>query len=260
MKALFSILFFILASNSFAEDLRYYDVEIIVFENMSDEAKNSEHWPREVNLNIPANTVKLGELPPREWLPKDADLKESFKVLNADQYKLTAEVEKISASRSRRVIFHTAWRQPGLDKSVALPVYFKHEVPKLPISQNGHEITQTTDPSLDQPDIEKNLSILEGVVRISLARYLHLEAELSYRNKIPAVSTPNSSFSFFNDESDPVEIPKQGVIYFKQERSRMRSSELHYIDHPVLGILVQITPYLKPEAAEEMKVNAITKQ
>ena len=33
----------------------------------------------------------------------------------------------------------------------------------------------------------------------------------------------------------------------KQKRRRIRSNELHYIDHPVLGILLRITPYEKPE-------------
>ena len=50
MKTLISILFFALINTSFAEDMRYYDVEIIVIENMSEEEKNSENWPLQVNL------------------------------------------------------------------------------------------------------------------------------------------------------------------------------------------------------------------
>ena len=33
----------------------------------------------------------------------------------------------------------------------------------------------------------------------------------------------------------------------------MRSNELHYIDHPLLGILVIVTPIKPPEPAEENK-------
>jgi hypothetical protein len=34
-----------------------------------------------------------------------------------------------------------------------------------------------------------------------------------------------------------------------QLRRRIRSKELHYLDHPVMGMLLLITPYEKPEQA-----------
>lgn len=36
-----------------------------------------------------------------------------------------------------------------------------------------------------------------------------------------------------------------------QQQRRMRSKELHYIDHPVLGVLIHITPYEAPEKPAE---------
>jgi hypothetical protein len=40
------------------------------------------------------------------------------------------------------------------------------------------------------------------------------------------------------------------VVSMRQHR-KMRSSELHYLDHPLLGLLIQITPY-EPPAKEAL--------
>ena len=55
------------------------------------------------------------------------------------------------------------------------------------------------------------------------------------------------NFSVLDNEEVRSEIQKQGVIHLKQKRRRIRSSELHYVDHPVLGMLIYITRYEKPE-------------
>jgi hypothetical protein len=251
LKVLLSALFFLFIHSSYAEEIRYYDVEIVVIENQSEQAKNAEYWPLEVNFSKPVNTITLGEQPLSEWLPIDVDLTQSFKVLSKNEFQLNAEVEKLSNSRTQRVLFHTAWRQPGLDKKVAMPVYFKHEV-----SDKALAATEAVTTTTDEPQSASPPAILEGMFKVTLARYLHLEAELSYRPKPVLVAATENSVSGVGDLNYPAtgEIP--GVIHFIQERSRIRSSELHYLDHPVLGVLLQITPYIKPAIIEEVTPKA----
>lgn len=222
--------------------MRYYDVEVVIFENLSEQARKSENWPLQVNLTPDEKSVELGQPQPKlsEWLPADADLKLSYKVLDSSKYKLSGQVEKISESKTKRVLLHTAWRQPGLDKHTALPVYFKREIPAAPpiaIGINTEEPAQT----------DMTPSVLDGILRVTLARYLHLEAELSLQKKLPEVTISDNPFSALDNESERSNLEKQGIIYLNQDRRRMRSNELHYIDHPVLGILIQITPYELPE-------------
>lgn len=253
MKALLSALFFLCTATSFAEDLRYYDIEVVVIENLRENAKNAEHWPMEVSIKKPENTVVLGEAPLSEWLPLDADLTESFKVLSAEEYQLLEEVKKISQSRNQRVIFHTAWRQPGLDKNMAMPVYFKRDFTQIPLAPE-----ETL--AIDGEKIDTaNSSILEGIFRVTLARYLHLEAELSYRTKPVVAATAEEIYEEYLTENTEENIEKQGVIYLKQTRNRIRSNELHYIDHPVLSILVKMTPYIKAEVDEAVTSTSPTK-
>lgn len=234
--------------------MRYYDIEVVIIENFTDEAKNSEIWPLQVNLIQPEKTVQLGEPVRSEWLPKDVDLRASYKVLGTKHYQLTGAVKKISESKTQRVIFHTAWRQPGLDKNQALPIHFKREILPAPVIentiQNENNLTQnieTTSSFKTTDNKPLRSSILEGLLRVTLARYLHLEAELTYQNKIPEISDSGNPFAMLDDENERNEIQKQGVIHLKQKRRRIRSNELHYVDHPVLGILIRITPYEKAE-------------
>ena len=257
MKVLISILFFIIANNSFAEDMRYYDIEVVIIENLTDEAKNSEIWPLQVNLIQPERTVELGQAVMSEWLPDDVDLRASYKVLSKKHYQLTSEVEKISKSKTQRVIFHTVWRQPGLDKKLALPIHFKREILAAPVAgKNENNPTQNTEAtsSFETTDSKPlSSSVLEGLLRVTLARYLHLEAELTYQNKIPEVTDTENPFALLDNESERNEMQKQGIIHLKQKRNRIRSNELHYVDHPVLGILIRITPYEKPEKITSIK-------
>ena len=228
--------------------MRYYDVEIVIIENMTDKQRNSENWPLQVNLTQAEKTVQLGQPVLSEWLPKDVDLKLSYKVLKPRNYHLTKEVKKISESKTQRVIFHTAWRQPGLDKKLALPIYFKREIAPPPVIDD-EESSETAQNSETDSNQEQNASpsILEGILRVTLSRYLHLEAELTLKDKAPDIVKSDNPFSALDNEAVRSGIQKQGVIHLKQKRRRIRSSELHYVDHPVLGILIYITRYEKPE-------------
>lgn len=61
---------------------------------------------------------------------------------------------------------------------------------------------------------------MTGTVKVYVQRYLHMDLDL-------LLQTNNG--------------PSPGVFRM-QEHRRMKSKELHYIDHPMLGALVRITP------------------
>jgi len=117
----------------------------------SSECRINREWciPAIGSPNVkPEKTVQLGQPVLSEWLPKGVDLKSSYKVLNSRSNQLKKEVEKITESKTHRVIFHTAWRQPGLDKNQALPIYFKREIPAPPVIEDDEVFTVDTIASL----------------------------------------------------------------------------------------------------------------
>ena len=70
-------------------------------------------------------------------------------------------------------------------------------------------------------------SSVHGTVTVSLARYLEVEVDLLYNR-------PASS-----EAAAPGSAPTRFRLVSER---RMRSGELHYVDHPLFGVLVLLTP------------------
>tara|TARA_Y100000814_G_C12316420_1_gene396761 strand:+ start:338 stop:1294 length:957 start_codon:yes stop_codon:yes gene_type:complete len=78
---------------------------------------------------------------------------------------------------------------------------------------------------------------VEGYLSLTKARYLHFEAKLW--------------LSIINDELSPTSNDKPPYALLNESR-RMRSNELHYLDHPLFGLLVRIKPLPIPKRITEL--------
>jgi hypothetical protein len=76
-------------------------------------------------------------------------------------------------------------------------------------------------------------------VTVSLSRYLHLSTDITYYN--PEV--------YLAEQIAQQNIDAPSIEHFRLvESRRMRSKEIHYIDHPYFGIIALITRH---ETAQE---------
>jgi len=308
------------------EAQRWFEIELILFSQPPAQATEKEHWPTDISLAYPPNWVALqnpatlqrddtdantslteaerDDTPSNTPLPEkdlskdpldirveqptsEIDLTQAaFYLLPKELRQLNEKAKHLSRSRKHRVLFHQAWRQPVLDSD---------EAPALLISAG---------------DQYGNHSELEGTIKFSVARYLHLRTNLWFsefshnygqeRGLWPTLPTrpdlrdyeqgplqtetlerslnaksnsfapfelirdnkpwdlANSQESIDRDllhdyQAPPNEFDNiinqpylpQRIALMKQKR-RMRSKEIHYIDHPMIGILVLITPYEPP--------------
>lgn len=73
-----------------------------------------------------------------------------------------------------------------------------------------------------------------GLIKVSLGRYLHLDLDLLLTD------------------------PETGAVYRIIDHRRMRSEQLNHLDHPKLGILVQITPLPQENSEPEAPVSGET--
>ncbi len=129
-----------------------------------------------------------------------------------------------------KILQHVAWLQPGLTKEEAIAVRihagkdYSNEFKDRPSAQTDSGETNVINQSLHE---------LDGTVKVVLGRYLHVYTDLVYRlpHSMDATSTTNSL-----DHS-----PVLANFAIKTHR-KMRGKELHYLDHPLLGILVEIRP------------------
>jgi len=221
------------------EEIRYYDVEIILFENLDRSARDSEYWPSSVELVRDDKTVSLGERF-TGTLPEGVDPALAFKLLPAKSLQLTKQAEKIEASDSRRVLLHTAWRQPGLSEEDAMTVYFKKMIPGVPPGASGTQATgaANTTATPQSPYVTPEAGEIEALIRVYLSRYLHVTTDIIF---VPQPANQSADPLMFETSTPDVQQP---VTYRQhQTRRRMRSRELHYLDNPVLGLLIFITPY-----------------
>jgi hypothetical protein len=131
-----------------------------------------------------------------------------FRVLRSDELQLRDAFARIGRLGAYRALAHGGWIQDAYDEPSAQPMNLA------------------------------NLGVVNpvGTLRLSLSRFLHLSVDLEYQTSLlPAAAEPGTDFSAL---AELALQPRYRMI----EQRRARSGELHYIDHPLFGLLFLITP------------------
>jgi len=178
-----------------------YDVEVVVFRNRSAQA-DGEQWPR--------RRAETGRDPGGGFASQPVD--SGIEELSRGQRSLQAVADALQRSGAYDVLVHTAWRQAGLDRTLAQP----YRVPGG-TRRSGYR--------------------LEGTIRLVRERFLHLDIDLLL-SKPQAALTPGQT----RDMPDRV--------YELNETRRVRRGELHYFDNPRLGVIAQVVSYEASEPPE----------
>lgn len=246
---------------AFAEEEapRWYRVEVVIFEQRDLSDASMEVWPADPGS---PDMAMIGDLknPP-----------EGFSVTFTDDLELSKQATRLSRSGRYDPILHFAWTQQGLDQRHAIPLRVKGGViypplpaaslpeasPLMPVTPvvvgtepaqtaadttAGNGIATTFGIAPQEPVEPEPLHQLDGTLTLVLGRYLHLYTDLIDRRLL----APGSLV--FEDEAVPPTYENgQALVSFRvREHRKMRSKELHYIDHPVLGILVKALPVKAP--------------
>lgn len=168
-----------------------------------------------------------------------------------DDSALELNSRRLQRNQGRRILFHAGWYQPLRSREDTEPLLIEGS------RRKG-----------DYPD-------LQGTIRLYVSRYLHLETDLWLNTPgdyLPAdwkmpnpplapealhtdqhffrVQLPTDwhyrpfagGYSYGVQQKPEPEYGWRHAVTLKQKR-RMRSGELHYIDHPLLGLLIKVTPY-----------------
>lgn len=244
LTSISTLLLLLSAVNLNAETTRY-NVEIVIFEDTSDRYLDTEQWPvihqaeNELTSDIlPPGLEPLPDSEPDTQTsdehdiaidPKKTEHPEINSVINITQNisnALSEHVSKLKRSSRYNVLLHQSWQQTGLDSTDAVSI--KIDTSKIDDTENNNIKVLLT----DQKTIDKNIkSSVQGNLKLVLGRYLHIHTDLIYKRlkNIHNQNTPALVRSIFDE------------FKIKSQR-RMRSKELHYIDHPLLGILVLTSP------------------
>lgn len=208
-----------IAPNGYARTT-WYAVELIVYSLLQADA-NRESWPEQPGRPTLDESV---ELTARLGLDEEGsgDTPHAFTSLRAEDFTLGREMSRLRRSKLYRPVLHLGWRQPGLDRKEARAVHISGGAQAPP---RGSSTVGTTN--------------VEGTVKVWRGRYLHVAVDLLFgleleRQSLAPASAANPGLS---------SVPSDHYAYFRlREHRRMRSRELHFLDHPMFGVLVQITP------------------
>ncbi len=222
-----------------------YKVEVMIFSYLGSDTLDDEAWPDITSIPEAPNARSLGY---RE------NGSGYFTRLGRNSLRMTRRQAALSNSPDYRVLFHEAWIQPVG-------------------SVEGRHTIRITGGSI----LDNGLYELDGYISIDKGRYLHFRNNLFINRQLtpaqsqrlirlrepapapPVENTQPESFStvFGNTPEALGDTPETTVVndfpannivadFLTAQMEggrRMRRDEVHYIDHPLMGILVYITAY-----------------
>jgi len=224
---------------------RWFEVEVLLFQrNISFEKISEKLSDDKLHLNTDNSISMLkanGGTNPVVISAQQFDKNGSnFILLDSSHLKLSAQRRKLSAHAGFKPVLHMAWRMPVNSRNSAKPIH-------LFAGKNLASGLQSADKWA-----------IDGNFKVYLDHYLFIDSQLivsqkTLQQKIKRQTAPVQDSNILesengveiidlNREADTLENKQQIVIkeaLFDQRR-RLRSGEIHYLDHPLMGMIVQI--------------------
>ena len=220
-------------------EIKQYNIEIVMFEDTSDRYINSEQWPVIHHPEeIADGSLKLESdislLKPQTIESKNQNTNGVLNITHHESDALSKHVSRLNQSARYNVLLHQSWQQAGLSSSDAISI----QINTTDLKNTDKDIVPNYQASsMDNQNLQ---SSIQGTLKLVLGRYLHIHTDLLYKrfNKTEQTLPTLSNTRLFSE------------FEIKSQR-RMRSKELHYIDHPLLGILVLVNPIETLEAEQK---------
>lgn len=258
------------ASVATAEDEnaeRWFQVELMIFENPDLEPDNPEAWPSFPTIEHPESFIRLQGI--TEIITENSETEEAedsetlleediaieveapssdkglqaFLALSEFERQLLEQREIIEQDRAYRLLFHEAWNQPVPGRDSVIPI------------------------RIDAGERFGRQSELQGYISLYVERYLHFSTDLHFIEyeksadpfSIIAEDTTTDSLNTLDSfgglsllnttRLSNNQISRKSNQFFVsvssaqlKESRRMRSRTLHYLDNPKFGLVLLITP------------------
>ena len=256
----------------------WYQVELIVFSHPA--GNDAEQWDATPNLAYPSASRLLADevstpvvISQSEQAAPTAPVQPAaFTLLPSSQQALRNKAAAIQRSSRYQILFHEAWNQQMTDQANARPIVldrsgdggawpelqgtiklyvarYLYLETNLWLNTRGEYLPGSW--RMPAPPIGPSSLIFEAP-----EPELELELEQPQRETItadPAIDLESqrvpSTLITITKRAETLEpiYPFRHAVRLHQTR-RMRSGEVHYIDHPMLGVIVKITPLPDPRS------------
>jgi hypothetical protein len=195
----------------------WYQVEVIVFEAINPDV-DGEVWGEGAGLPDTAYTTNLVAGSPD---PAAGSGLVPYLALDAASFRLDGVLRTLKLTREYRPLLHVAWQQPG----------------EGPVADRSVHLLQLRDgaatPAADSGLLEASDPIIDGTMQLRVGRFLHVALDIAYfpRPAGTAETSPGAPIG------QPVRM---------RERRKVLLNDLNYFDHPLFGVLVQVSRLQPP--------------
>ncbi len=240
-------------------ETRSYDIEVVIFENIDVPHAANTLWDHQTYIPLlkDANTPKSGR---------------GVQPLTSKSRRLANAAAAIKKSSRYKLLTHQVWRQATQSKKKAIPVRIQQGEP-VPVFVETGGSTNDNAPSSGVDLLTVDNQVVE-VVEAGVVKARGLQNQRPpdrfirpVENFQPAFVTPDGNLT--GSYTQTLAYPLDGTItvavsrylhvytdlaltktlapadmqsFIVKSHRRMRSRELHYIDHPKVGMLILITP------------------
>ena len=223
------------AATGAAVSADWYEVEAVLFEYTEPDAAN-EWWYE--NPGLPSRDQTIGLImavadPVAGDTAEAADEADLMPYLALPQgnHQLGGVRRVLELSRDYRPLLHVSWQQPGLDARDVRAIHldntrFEKKTAEQDEPPAGEE--------WDQPEYVPPVKVFDGIIRLRKSRFLHLDVDFAYFPDVleqPGLDSPGGA-------GDPGRLPADYVRL--TESRRVKPDELHYFDHPLFGLIIQV--------------------
>ena len=242
----------------------FWHVPETTTESFNDESKLAN------NLTLAAEPVVTDDIPALAQYDltrkRFQPLRNGIAALPETNYKLAESAAHLRYSKSFQLLAHFGWTQRSLSLKDALPIQLTTEqfsdslIPtgqlQLYVSRYLHLQVDLSASRCEEtvPAVESNIDSADS----ASADIASANIEQQPEQNVSATNTSGGDNTNRSDVVDQQNLDQQSMALnaetamenqclnntylFKQQR-KMRSKELHYLDNPVYGLLVYVTPY-----------------
>ena len=230
-KILLTLLFFALvSSNAFAAKL--YQVNIIVFSHMTSDALSSENWPNKLINPNARGTIDL----------LNQQTIGNYQLLSDNQFGLKKELDKLNSQSEYHVLLTMSWTQPMASSSGTKWIHIyggqPYDQAGQPIQNYGLTQTATTTLTPQTPTVMPTYWEINGRIKVSFQNFYQIYTRLYLTEPESIIGGRADSNAIGTFQPIPL------TTFYLNENRNTRLNKLNYLDHPLFGVLIKITPYV----------------
>lgn len=236
------LIIFLLVFVSLPTFARSFDIEVIIFKRNVSPSQTNEAWPQDLD---PVNFSRSFS-----YTNKSSMSANGASLLPSGYYKLNKQYQALESHAGFKPLVHVAWRQNDAGESRS-PIFH------IQTGQDFSDSFAANGRATNGASSGTPLRELDGTIQVYVQHYLYLKTNLDLRipGKTEVILQEPVTDDMMEQDADDQEAVQIGNLepiepkvevqdflksYRMQQKRQIRSGEIHYLDNPLLGVIIRI--------------------